>query len=147
MALIIFSIGMLKLHYKWVWKSIILDFILYLYNNCYINYFLSFRENMQKYSAVSKDTPDKPLDRAVWWTEYVLRHNGAPHLRSSVLDLKWYQYLLLDVIGFLSLVILVVSYLTYIITQRIFCCLRKCCSVKHDDINANSIILKKSLWL
>ncbi|GFG40253.1 hypothetical protein Cfor_10075 [Coptotermes formosanus] len=28
-----------------------------------------FRENMQKYSAISKDTPDKPLDRAVWWTE------------------------------------------------------------------------------
>jgi len=100
---------------------------------------------MRKYSAVSKDTPDKPLDRAVWWTEYVLRHNGARHLRSSVMDLTWYQYLLLDVIGFLLLVILVVPYLTYIITQRIFCCLMNCCSVKHDNISANSFIHKKFL--
>lgn len=110
-----------------------------------MNPLVSFRENMRKYSAVSKDTPDKPLDRAVWWTEYVLRHNGAHHLRSSVMDLTWYQYLLLDVIGFLSLVILVVLYLTYIITQRIFCCLRNCHSVKHDNISANPIIHKKFL--
>ena len=110
-----------------------------------MNPLVSFRENMQKFSAISKDTPDKPLDRAVWWTEYVLRHNGAHHLRSSVMDLTWYQYLLLDVIGFLSLVILVVPYLTYIITQRIFCCLRNCCSVKHDKISAKSVIHKKCL--
>jgi glucuronosyltransferase len=99
---------------------------------------------MRKYSAVSKDTPDKPLDKAVWWTEYVLRHNGARHLRSGVMDLTWYQYLLLDVIAFLLLVILVVPYLTYIITQRIFCYLMHCCSFKHD-ISANSFINKKFL--
>jgi len=100
---------------------------------------------MRKYSALSKDTPDKPLDRAVWWTEYVLRHNGARHLRSSVMDLTWYQYLLLDVIGFLSLLILVLPYLTYIIIQRIFCCLMNCCSVKHDNISAKYFIHKKFL--
>jgi glucuronosyltransferase len=39
----------------------------------------------------------------VYWTEYVIRHKGAPHLRSAVLDLAWYQYFLLDVIAVLAL--------------------------------------------
>jgi glucuronosyltransferase len=39
----------------------------------------------------------------MYWTEYVIKHNGAPHLRSAVLDLAWYQYYLLDVIAVLAL--------------------------------------------
>ena len=43
------------------------------------------------------------LDTAIFWTEYVIRHKGAPHLRPAILDLAWYQYLLLDVIAFICL--------------------------------------------
>jgi glucuronosyltransferase len=39
----------------------------------------------------------------VYWTEYVIRHKGAPHLRSAVLELAWYQYEQLDVIADLAL--------------------------------------------
>ncbi|KAL5244409.1 hypothetical protein ACI65C_011819 [Semiaphis heraclei] len=39
-----------------------------------------------------------PAESVVYWTEYVIRHKGAPHLRSHALDLTWYQYFLLDVI-------------------------------------------------
>lgn len=99
---------------------------------------------MQKFSALSKDTPDKSLERAVWWTEYVLRHNGAHHLRSSALELTWYQYILLDVIGLLSVLILLVSYLTYIIAKMVFCYLKNSCSAKHKNINANSVNHEKS---
>jgi glucuronosyltransferase len=35
--------------------------------------------------------------------EYVIRQNGAPHLRSGALDLTWFQYFLLDVIAVLAL--------------------------------------------
>jgi glucuronosyltransferase len=41
----------------------------------------------------------------VYWTEYVIRHKGAPHLRSAALDLAWYQYFLLDVIAVLALAV------------------------------------------
>jgi len=36
----------------------------------------SFTERVQTLSKVFADQPDKPLDRAVFWTEYVLRHKG-----------------------------------------------------------------------
>ncbi|XP_046979442.1 UDP-glucosyltransferase 2-like isoform X1 [Schistocerca americana] len=63
-------------------------------------------ENARKYSRLFHDRPQKPLDTAVYWTEYVLRHKGAYHMRSGALDLTWYQYFLLDVIFFLLVCIL-----------------------------------------
>lgn len=57
------------------------------------------------------------MERAVWWTEYVLRHNGAKHLRSAAVDMPWYQYFLLDVIAFLLAVALIAFYLTYLIVR------------------------------
>jgi glucuronosyltransferase len=97
---------------------------------------------MQTFSAISKDVPDKAIDKAIWWTEYVLRHNGARHLRSALLDLTWYQYLLLDVIA-AYLLIIAGSYLIYIIIRRILCHLLNHCSNTHKDINANYIVNKK----
>lgn len=44
------------------------------------------------------DHPMKSLDRAIWWIEYVIRHNGTKHLRSPTADIPWIQYLLLDII-------------------------------------------------
>jgi glucuronosyltransferase len=34
-----------------------------------------------------KDRLMKPLDSAIYWIEHVIRHKGAPHLRSAGLDL------------------------------------------------------------
>jgi glucuronosyltransferase len=62
-----------------------------------------YRENAQRVSRIHRDQPLTPLQQAVFWTEYVIRHKGAPHMRSAVLDLAWYQYFLLDVIAVLAL--------------------------------------------
>ncbi|XP_067003541.2 UDP-glycosyltransferase UGT5 isoform X2 [Anabrus simplex] len=58
-----------------------------------------YRENVQHLSVLFRDRQQPPLERAVYWVEYVLRHNGAPHLRSAALDLYWYQFYLLDVLA------------------------------------------------
>jgi glucuronosyltransferase len=78
---------------------------------------------MKKISALSKDEPESSLNRAVWWTEYVLRHNGAKHLRSAALDLAWYQYLLLDVAAFLFLLLAITVLVSYLILKNIYLCL------------------------
>ncbi|XP_044314852.1 UDP-glycosyltransferase UGT5 [Drosophila rhopaloa] len=43
-----------------------------------------------------RDQPESALDRAVWWTEYVIRHKGAPHLRATARDLNFIQLHSLD---------------------------------------------------
>jgi glucuronosyltransferase len=64
-----------------------------------------YRDNAQRLSRIYRDQPLTPLQQAVYWTEYVIRHKGAPHLRSAALDLAWYQYFLLDVIAVLALAV------------------------------------------
>nr|CAD7439934.1 unnamed protein product [Timema bartmani] len=66
-------------------------------------------EKISKGSVLREDMPDNSLERAVWWTEYVLRHKGAPHLRTAAVDMPWYQFLLLDVIAFLLLTAITTS--------------------------------------
>ncbi|XP_048220624.1 UDP-glucuronosyltransferase 2A2-like isoform X1 [Perognathus longimembris pacificus] len=61
----------------------------------------SYKENAVRLSRIHHDQPVKPLDRAVFWIEFVMRHKGAKHLRVAAHDLTWLQYHSLDVIAFL----------------------------------------------
>lgn len=56
-----------------------------------------------------RDQPQTSLERATFWTEYVLRHGGAQELRSSARDLNGFQYYGLDVVIFLVSFILSVT--------------------------------------
>lgn len=71
-------------------------------------------------SKIYHDRPMKPLDKAIFWIEYVIRYKGAHHLQVDGLYLPWYQYLLLDVIGFLMLAILV-FYVVFNKTLQVIC--------------------------
>jgi glucuronosyltransferase len=75
---------------------------------------------MKRLSAVVKDQPQTPLERAVYWTEYVIRHKGAPHLRSAAADLSWYQYLLLDVMLVLATGALLVVLTCYLVLRTLY---------------------------
>lgn len=44
-----------------------------------------------------EDEPTSGLERAVWWTEYVIRNKGAPYFRNRSVDMSWYNFLVLDV--------------------------------------------------
>ncbi|XP_039090489.1 UDP-glucuronosyltransferase 1A1-like [Hyaena hyaena] len=73
----------------------------------------SYKQNIMRLSSLHKDRPVEPLDLAVFWVEFVMRHKGAPHLRPAAHDLTWYQYHSLDVIGFLLAIVLGVVFITY----------------------------------
>nr|CAD7264885.1 unnamed protein product [Timema shepardi] len=47
-----------------------------------------YSSNARQISQDFRDQPQTPMERAVFWTEYVLRHDGAAHMRSSALDLN-----------------------------------------------------------
>lgn len=53
------------------------------------------------------------LERAIWWIEYVVRNKGAKHFRSRVVDMSWYEYLMLDVYGLLAVAGFVVCFVIY----------------------------------
>ncbi|XP_028660754.2 UDP-glucuronosyltransferase 2A1-like isoform X7 [Erpetoichthys calabaricus] len=83
----------------------------------------TYKESAMKLSRIHHDQPVKPLDTAVFWIEFVMRHKGAKHLRPAAHNLTWYQYHCLDVIAFLLVCILTSVIITY------KCCIfsfRKC---------------------
>ena len=63
------------------------------------------------------DQPMTGLERAIWWTEYVLRHKGATHFRSTVPDFPLYQYFLLDVLCLCLTVLSVLLLIMYKLSQ------------------------------
>ncbi|CAH0561508.1 unnamed protein product [Brassicogethes aeneus] len=68
-----------------------------------------YQQNAKKFSVLFKDRPMSALDTAIYWTEYVIRHKGAPHLKSQATELSWYQYYLLDVaLIFLSILFITI---------------------------------------
>uniref|UniRef100_A0A3B4BFF5 UDP-glucuronosyltransferase n=1 Tax=Periophthalmus magnuspinnatus TaxID=409849 RepID=A0A3B4BFF5_9GOBI len=70
----------------------------------------TYRNNMQRLSRLHRDTPVNPLDNAIFWIEFVMRHKGAAHLRTESYKMPWYSYHSVDVILFLG----VVCFLTFI---------------------------------
>lgn len=56
-----------------------------------------YQQNINKFNKILTDEPMRPVERAIWWIEYVLRNGGTQHLRHSWVKLSWMQYLLLDV--------------------------------------------------
>uniref|UniRef100_A0A673GCT0 UDP-glucuronosyltransferase n=1 Tax=Sinocyclocheilus rhinocerous TaxID=307959 RepID=A0A673GCT0_9TELE len=83
----------------------------------------SYKEKITELSAIHRDRPIEPLDLAVFWTEFVMRHKGAAHLRPAAHELNWIQYHSLDVIGFLLLILVTVIFVT---VKSCMFCFRKC---------------------
>uniref|UniRef100_A0A8U7M659 UDP-glucuronosyltransferase n=1 Tax=Corvus moneduloides TaxID=1196302 RepID=A0A8U7M659_CORMO len=82
-----------------------------------------YKENIQRLSDLHLDRPIHPLDLAVHWVEFVMRHKGAPHLRPAAHDLNWVQYHSLDVIAFLAAVVLLAFFISF---KCCLCCCRRC---------------------
>ncbi|XP_053922240.1 UDP-glucuronosyltransferase 2A2 isoform X1 [Cuculus canorus] len=83
----------------------------------------TYKENALRLSMIHHDQPIKPLDRAVFWIEFVMRHKGAKHLRPAAHHLTWYQYHCLDVLAFLFTCTAIAVFI--LVKCCLFCC-RRC---------------------
>ncbi|KAK4872333.1 hypothetical protein RN001_014362 [Aquatica leii] len=71
----------LSVDYKTLEKENFKAIILELINNP------TYRKRITKLADLAEDQPMTGLERAVWWTEYVLRHNGTKHLKNPIFDM------------------------------------------------------------
>uniref|UniRef100_UPI0000545312 UDP glucuronosyltransferase 5 family, polypeptide B2 precursor n=1 Tax=Danio rerio TaxID=7955 RepID=UPI0000545312 len=93
----------------------------------------SYRENMQRLSRLHKDVPVKPLDNAIFWIEFVMRHKGAAHLRTESYKMPWYSYHSVDVILVLISAVSLIILSIYAVIRYFCCriCMRKT-KIKHE---------------
>ncbi|XP_042887611.1 UDP-glycosyltransferase UGT5-like [Penaeus japonicus] len=96
-----------------VWEELSVDIIVNAIQEVMNN--PKYKRNAEEVRSVVRDQPDTPRERAVFWTEYVVRHQGAPRLRSPAAKLSWVEFLMLDVL----LVFHVVVYVAFCVLSRI----------------------------
>ncbi|CAL4124093.1 unnamed protein product, partial [Meganyctiphanes norvegica] len=84
----------------------------------------SYLSRLSTISHIMRDQLETPVERAVFWTEYVIRHGGAKHLRSPAAELSWVQILMLDAaIVIATCIVTILALLWYIVCTC--CCKRK----------------------
>ena len=89
-----------------------------------------YQSSVSELSSLILDQPQHPLDRAVWWLEYLLRHPANTRMKPYTHNLHWFQYFLLDI---LAVVIILFSILSFILYKLISCCCRKNVLKKKSD--------------
>ncbi|XP_013870088.1 UDP-glucuronosyltransferase 2C1 [Austrofundulus limnaeus] len=85
----------------------------------------SYREKMKELSSLHRDQPMKPLEQAMFWIEFVMRHKGAAHLRTESYKMSTIQYYSIDVMAFLLAIILIAFTVLFVTSKflwmKIFC--------------------------
>ncbi|XP_068220379.1 UDP-glycosyltransferase UGT5-like [Palaemon carinicauda] len=100
------------------WEDLTEDYLLDMIKN--ISESEVYIQNIKSASKILRDHPVPPRDRAAFWTEYVIRHKGAHHLRSPSSSLSWVQFLLLDVAVCCTVIFSIVFITLYLIISSIF---------------------------
>ncbi|XP_039442021.1 UDP-glucosyltransferase 2-like [Culex pipiens pallens] len=77
-----------------------------------------YKRNIERLGKLIRDQPMRPVDKAVWWTEYVIRHQGASHYRYKPAQMPAWQYHYYDVVAFLlAVTALLVAALGYAVRR------------------------------
>lgn len=84
-----------------------------------------YAKNAKKLSALFRDQPVTPLETAKYWIEYVIRNKGAPHMRSSALDLNFFQYHNLDVYAAIMVTVFILVKIIIVIPKLVISKLTK----------------------
>ncbi|XP_055638321.1 UDP-glycosyltransferase UGT5-like isoform X2 [Toxorhynchites rutilus septentrionalis] len=92
----------------------------------------------KKASELFRDNLVPPMEEAMYWIEYVIRHKGAKHLKSVSVDLNWLQYLMLDVFAFFAFVFLLTAYVAYKIISAFLEKPTKLKSKEHKKLTSSS---------
>ncbi|XP_041032401.1 2-hydroxyacylsphingosine 1-beta-galactosyltransferase-like isoform X2 [Carcharodon carcharias] len=58
-----------------------------------------YKKQAMYLSKLHQDQTLHPVNRTIYWLDYVLRHDGAAHLRPTLYDMFFYQYYMLDVVA------------------------------------------------
>nr|XP_027209481.1 UDP-glucuronosyltransferase 1-8-like [Penaeus vannamei] len=74
-----------------------------------------YQKTASETASALHDRLHTPLDLAVFWTEYVVRQEGAPRLRSPAAALSWVEFLMLDVLAALHLALV----LAFVVLKRL----------------------------
>ena len=78
-----------------------------------------YKQNISKLRELVYDQPMSSRERAVWWTEYIIRHKGAKHLEYPGKFVPFYQKYWLDFIGIGVLICILAFSVVILVTKTV----------------------------
>ncbi|XP_050682127.1 UDP-glycosyltransferase UGT5-like [Leptidea sinapis] len=94
-------------------------------NDCY-------KKNAEIVSARFKDRPMTPLETAIFWLEYTIRHRGSDFIKNPAINLSWFAFTMIDVYFYIALLVIISITVAILIIDLI-----------RTTINSNRIIKYK----
>ena len=82
-----------------------------------------YKENVMEIANRLRDQPQTPMEKAVFWVEYVARHKGAEFMRTSAQYLNLIEYNNLDVYSFFAAFAFLVVFVVIYIFKKIINCI------------------------
>lgn len=79
-----------------------------------------YKENIKNLRELVYDQPMTSRERAVWWTEYVIRHKGAKHLEYPGRKVPFHQKYWLDFISIAFVIAVLVFKISKFIVKKLF---------------------------
>lgn len=85
----------------------------------------TYSENAIRMSKAYQDQKEKPLDRAIWWIEWILRNPNAEYFKSPAINLGFFvensfDIFLFTILAAVALLLLLVFFLFYLIKRIVF---------------------------
>ncbi|KAJ0173640.1 hypothetical protein K1T71_010789 [Dendrolimus kikuchii] len=72
-----------------------------------------YKNAITKLKNLVEDSLISGPDNAVWWTEYVISHKGAKHLRAPGVGVTFFQYYMLDLLTYFLVAVFVILLLVF----------------------------------
>ena len=66
-----------------------------------------YLNNVEKVSKLMRSSPMRPSEKALYWIEQVLEHNGLNHLETGASQLSFFKLYMLDVFAIIAIIILI----------------------------------------
>lgn len=78
-----------------------------------------YQINVDKIKNRLLDQPQTPMEKAMFWIEYVIRHDGAHFMQTSAQHLSFIEYNNLDIYGTLLAVLILAIYVPIWVIRKI----------------------------
>ncbi|KAJ8723942.1 hypothetical protein PYW07_007922 [Mythimna separata] len=78
-----------------------------------------YKKSMTRLKEAVVDPHVSGPEKAIWWTEYLLRNGNARHLRSPAVGISFIQYYFLDIVFIVLMIVLLSLYLALMIERAL----------------------------
>lgn len=92
----------------------------------------SYALNARKWAARFRDQKEKPIDRAVWWTEWLIRNPDCEYLKSPVLRLGFIIGNSFDIVAFIAISLVLFLIIS---VKLVSFCVGKCFKTNSNHIH------------